>query len=61
MGIHVVSAPPLVCSTFNKAMPAPAQTGSSRTAMRNLIHFGTAERIQKTEFRIQTKPLIFAD
>ena len=30
-------------STSHSARAAPAQTGSSRTAMMNLIHFGTAE------------------
>ena len=43
MEIHVVSAPPQACSTFNKAIAAPAQIGSSRMAMMSLIHFGTRE------------------
>ena len=47
-GIQVVSALPHACKTLNKAMPAPPQTGSSRMAMMNLIHFGTRE-----EFRIR--------
>jgi hypothetical protein len=29
--------------TIHNAFAAPAQTGSSRTAMMNLIHFGTRE------------------
>jgi hypothetical protein len=41
-GIQVVSAPP-ARKTRHNAIPAPAQTGSSRTAMMNLNHFGTAE------------------
>ena len=54
-----VSALPQACSTFHKAMPAPPQTGSNRMAMMSLIHFGTRERIQKSEIRSQIKPLIF--
>jgi hypothetical protein len=37
-----VSAPP-ARKTRHNAIAAPAQTGSSRTAMMNLNHFGTAE------------------
>ena len=40
----VVSAPPHARSTRHNASAAPAQTGSSKTAMMNLIHFGTRGR-----------------
>jgi hypothetical protein len=43
-----VSALPQACSTFNNAIAAPAQIGSSKMAMMSLIHFGTCE-----EFKIQ--------
>jgi hypothetical protein len=38
-----VSALPLIRRTFHKAIAAPTQTGSNKTAMINLIHFGTRE------------------
>jgi len=61
MGIHVVSALPQACSTFNNAIAAPAQIGSSRMAMMNLIHFGTRESYPQIShnaqiFKEQTNP-----
>ena len=48
---------PLAQSTFHKAIAAPAQTGSSRMAMKNLIHFSTQPefRIRKLEARRNTR------
>src|SRR5450756_193647 len=52
-GTQTVSAPCRACSTGHNARAAPAQTGSNRRAMMNLIHFGTGDRIQNSEFRSQ--------
>ena len=47
-GTQTTSAPPLAHCTRHNAIAAPPQTGSSRMAMMNLIHFGT-----RPEFRIR--------
>jgi len=44
-GTHVVSALPHARNTSHNARAAPAQTGSNKTAMMNLIHFGTRKRL----------------
>jgi hypothetical protein len=49
-GTQTTSAPPLARSTSHNARAAPPQTGSSRMAMMNLIHFGTR---QNSEFGIR--------
>ena len=54
-GIQTVSAPPLARRTRHSAMAAPAQTGSSRMAMMNLIHFGTRGRFATETQRTQRK------
>jgi hypothetical protein len=47
-GTQVVSAPPQRVMTIHNAFAAPAQTGSSRMAIMNLIHFGTRECYPQT-------------
>jgi hypothetical protein len=54
-GIQVVSALPLARKTFPNAIAAPAQTGSSRTAMMNLTHFGTRKRLAAKMRREKSK------
>ena len=57
-GIQVTSAPPQTRKTAPRAITAPAQTGSNKTAMKNLSHLSTRQRLKAQNFGLCT--FIFA-
>jgi hypothetical protein len=53
-GIQVTSALPQACKTAPRAMAMPAQTGSRRSAIKNLSHLSTRQ-IKRSGVRMQIK------
>jgi hypothetical protein len=60
MGTHVVSALPAACSTRQSVITAPPQTGSSKIATINLIHFSTVKAYEADRKAQSSTPATYA-